>query len=87
MVHYFDTPIQRQFLYYMDVFGDWRYFQQHTGIVCVTVFLRSLEKKFKYIEKMHKEAKRTMDLKSLEQIEKGTFHVATGPVRSDGHSQ
>lgn len=74
---YFSTDIQRAFLKYVTIFGDWKNFIEHTGFYCSKRNLQVLHARLKKLEKAHKAAKSSMDFNALESIESGRFRVRT----------
>lgn len=71
---YFSTDIQQQFLRYMLVFKEWRFFCDHTGFACTRRNLQLLERRLKELEAAHANAKQEMNFDALERIEKGRFY-------------
>jgi hypothetical protein len=70
---YFATDVQRAFLKYMHVFGDWKLFIEHTGHYCSKRTLQLLDQKLRKLEEAHKVAKGSMDFDTLELIESGRY--------------
>lgn len=72
---YFATDVQRAFLRYMHVFGDWKLFIEHTGHFCSKRTLQLLHQKLQKLEAAHKAAKASMDFDALELIETGKYKI------------
>lgn len=70
---YFVTEVQRAFLRYMHVFGNWKNFIEHTGHYCSKRSLQVLHLKLRKLEEAHKAAKASMDFDTLELIESGKY--------------
>ena len=75
LLKYFDTDLQRIFLAYYLVFGDYEHFTDHTGFKVKYCWLTSLEKKYLALEKIQKEARLNMDLEKLAFIESGKHKI------------
>lgn len=71
LTKYFKTKIQRAFLSYFLLFGDYENFVDHTGLYCQMRYLKILHFRLLKIELAHKNAKRDVDLTSLALIESG----------------
>ncbi len=70
---YFKTDIQRQFLRYYYVYGNWTHFLDHTGLYCKVRWLYGLETRLKFIQNMHRKAKADFDLGTIALLESGKF--------------
>jgi hypothetical protein len=78
LLHYFKPGIQRQFLFYYLIFGNYRNFADHTGWWCSLRWLKKLKNKFLNLEDAYKKAKSEIseeNLKLLAQLEKGKFKI------------
>lgn len=73
LLKYFETEVQRSFLRYYLVFGDYDNFVDHTGFVLQPRWLKILEKKFLHLEALRASARANMDLKLLSRIESGDY--------------
>lgn len=73
LYNYFRTEVQRAFLKYMHVFGDYTNFVNHTGYACQDRWLATLHEKMQKIETAHKEARLNMDMALLVVIERGKY--------------
>jgi len=71
LLKYFKTPIQREFLGYFFVFGNYEHFVDHTGFYCQQRWLRLLYRKLQKLTDMRAEAKASIDLELLAKIESG----------------
>ena len=82
---YFKTPLQKAFVKYFFVFGDFDNFCNHTGIVCQTRSLRELRDRLLILETAHKNFKMAMDLDSLARLESGKFKISLekGKINSE----
>jgi hypothetical protein len=80
LLRYFSTDIQRAFLFYMHVFGEWSMFMDHTGHRCSRRNLQILSVRLVDIQAAHKKAKESFDFDALEKIEKGKYKVTTGEL-------
>lgn len=70
---YFATDVQRAFLRYVHVFGEWKLFIEHTGHYCSKRMLQVLHQKLCRLEAAHKAAKDAMDFDTLQLIESGKY--------------
>jgi hypothetical protein len=62
---YFTTPIQQAFLKYYLVFGEWSCFVEHTGMHCLKPYMRTQEKRFHWIQALHRKAKDHVSISTL----------------------
>lgn len=75
LLKYFRTPVQRDFLKYYFVFGNFDHFIDHTGHACQKRWLKLLFKKMQKIELMRNKAKQDFDLEQLAKIESGKLKL------------
>ena len=75
LLRYFDTPIQKAFLKYIHVFGDYSNFVDHTGLVCSPRWLEILYNRLRKLQTLHREARANMDMTTLAHIESGNFKL------------
>ena len=75
LYRYFKTRIQRAYVRYVSVFGNHKFFVEHTGIPASNRSLQLLAVRLHIIEEAHRTAKSNLDLDALEQIEKGNFNL------------
>lgn len=73
LLKYFKTELQRTFLKYFMVFGDWTCFIEHTGLWTTKSYLHRQEQRFHGVVAAHKQAKSTMDLDALWRVESGKY--------------
>lgn len=78
LYRYFRTNLQKQFVRYMQVFDNSRFFAEHTGQVCQRRNRQLLGVKLRKVEEAHRNAKLNMDFDLLEKIEKGKLRVPRG---------
>lgn len=69
LLKYFKTDIQRAFLRYYLLFGDWRNFVDHTGYHCKERYLGKLEKKYHQLMEAHKEASSVLDEEHMKRLQ------------------
>jgi len=69
LLKYFRKEIQKHFLQYYFVFGNYDNFVDHTGFYCQTKWLKILHKKLIDLEELYSNAKKNMDLDLLGKIE------------------
>lgn len=74
---YFKTPLQKAFIKYFFVFGDFENFTNHTGIVCQKRSLCQLQERLNILESAHKKFRTSMDLEQLAKLESGKFKIST----------
>lgn len=80
LLKYFKNDLQRSFLKYYMVFGDWKNFRDHTGHACTDRVLWRFERRYKVLTAAHAEAKGRLDeagMAMVGRIESGKF-VLTG---------
>ncbi len=70
LLKYFKTVLQRAFLKYYLVFGDWRNFVDHTGHHCKDRYLRKQEKKYHQLMDAFKEASSVLDEEHMAMLQK-----------------
>ena len=75
LLKYFETAIERQFLSYYLLFGNYRRFTDHTGYVCIRRYLREMRARLEKLEKVHDKARREGDIPLVVQIESGQFKL------------
>lgn len=68
---YFRSKLQKLFLRYFLIFGEWTHFTEHTGQKVQKHWLRALHRKLIKVEAAHAEAKANFDLEKLVLIERG----------------
>jgi len=73
LYRYFTTDIQRQFVRYFLLFGNYDHFVDHTGYYCQKKWLDLLAKRFHLLEQVRREAKQSFDLTLLAKIESGGY--------------
>jgi len=71
LLKYFKTKIQRAFLSYFFIFGEYTNFVDHTGFYCQKRYMKMLHERLLSIEVAHKIAKQNVDLSNLALIESG----------------
>jgi len=77
LLHYFKTNLQRAFLRYYLIFGDWRCFRDHTGYSCSPRLLDRFEKRFHKLSELYNQAKNTFSEESMNVI----YLIETGQYR------
>jgi hypothetical protein len=75
LLKYFRTSVQQAFLRYVTVFGDYKNFCDHTGIVVQERWLKELQERHDKLERIKKQARESLDLTTLAQIESGEYHL------------
>lgn len=75
LLKYFDTRIQEAFVKYVHVFGDYENFVDHTGLRCKKQYLQTLHERLQKLEALHRQAKSSMDLETLAEIEMGNYKI------------
>lgn len=75
LLRYFTTRLQRQFIRYIQVFGDWEHFGNFTGHVCHRRTLQLMQHRVVELEAARAVALESMDFEGLERIEKGMYPV------------
>lgn len=75
LLKYFDTVLQETFLKYVFLFGDYKNFVDHTGLVCQPHWRKKLYNRIKQLEALHKEAKSNGDIQTLAKIESGKYKL------------
>jgi len=73
LLRYFDTSLQTAFLKYVQVFGDYANFVDHTGLSCRMYWLQKLYNRLQRLEAVHREARANMDMTTLAHIESGKY--------------
>ena len=73
LLKYYKTPLQKAFLRYIFVFGDYKNFVDHTGQWCRHKWMKELFDRISFLQEIHKEAKKNIDLKTLAKIEMGKY--------------
>jgi len=75
LYRYFTTDIQRQFVRYYLLFGEYEHFVDHTGFYCQKKWLDLLAKRLHRLEKARRDAKQAFDLTLVAQIESGGYNL------------
>jgi hypothetical protein len=75
LLRYFDTPIQKAFLKYVHIFGNYSNFVDHTGLSCSTRWLAILYNRLQTLQTLHREARANMDMTALAHIESGNYKL------------
>lgn len=75
LLKYFKTPVQKTFLKYFYLYGEYSNFVDHTGFKCQLRWLDVLASRLKKIETAQKEARKNMDMATLTLIEQGKYEV------------
>ena len=73
LLKYFRTSVQRCFLSYYLLYGDYSRFAEHTGHKCSVRWLLAMRIKMGKIEAAHAIAKKNFDLDALADIENGKY--------------
>jgi len=77
LLHYFKTDLQRAFLRYYLIFGNWKCFKDHTGLSCSPRLLDRFERRYYRITEAHRQAKGVLTEEAME-----TLHlIETGQYR------
>lgn len=71
LLKYFKTKKQKQILKYFLTFNSFENYTDHTGDKSDKQWLRFLFNRFEYLEKIHLEAKQSINLELLVEIESG----------------
>ena len=75
LLHYFRSPLERQFVKYYLCFGEIENFVDHTGFFCQKRWLRILKKRIEKILGVHESYKNNLELDKLREIEDGHFEL------------
>lgn len=73
LVKYFKSKIQKTFIRYYYLFGDYKQFVEHTGYRCSDYWLTQLVEKLEKLEAIKAEAKKNMDSELITKIETGKY--------------
>lgn len=79
LLNYFTTKIQRSFLKYVLMFGNYSNFVDHTGIYCQERYLKIMDKALRQIQDAHAKAKSEINIEDLAKIEDGKFSISSMP--------
>jgi hypothetical protein len=71
LLRYFKTDVERQFLRYYLIFGNYHRFTDHTGCACTRRWLRKLREKLEKLDKAHSEARASGDISLIARLESG----------------
>jgi hypothetical protein len=83
LLKYFKTHIQREFLKYYLLFGNFANFVNHTGCHCGKRWPYYMRDKLEQLEAVHAQAKDNFDLDTLLLIESGKYKLSTGLADKD----
>jgi hypothetical protein len=75
LYRYFTSDVQRQFVRYYLLFGEFDHFVDHTGHYCSRRWLERLCVRLKKLEEAKQAAKKAFDLSLLAQIEAGEYNA------------
>ena len=72
---YFFLELERQWLLYYLMFGNYRRFTDHTGYACTRRWLRKLRRKLEILEAAHAKARAARDISLIAEIESGKMTI------------
>lgn len=72
---YFKTDVQQAFIKYVQVFGEYTHFMEHTGHRCSMRWLDGLYARLLKLEALQRKAKQDMDFQLLARIEAGRYKI------------
>lgn len=79
LLKYFTTDIQKYFLKYIFLFGNYKNFVDHTGIYCQERYMKIMWNALQKLQEAHAKAKKEMDFDFLVKIETGKFSISSLP--------
>jgi hypothetical protein len=75
LLKYFKGESQEKFLRYLIFFGDYKNFNDHTGIVCEEKWLKKLFSKYIDLMYVHDILKKEMDIERLSAVDSGKIKI------------
>lgn len=75
MAHYFGEGACADFLKYFSIFGSVVHFSEHVGRPCSIRWARRMKRRFVGLQKARREARESMDIELLADIEMGKFKL------------
>ena len=72
---YFKTDVQKVFLHYFVLFGNYTRFVEHSGYFVTRRYLRRLKNKFLRLEVMYEKAKASGDIEMVSKLESGKLKI------------
>ena len=75
LLKYFYINLERQWLLYYLMAGNYRRFTDHTGYACTRRWLRKLRRKLEILESAHDKARQALDISLVATIESGKMVV------------
>jgi hypothetical protein len=75
MTHYFKEGLCADFLKYFVLFGSVVHFSEHVGKPCSVRWAMRMKSRFRRLERARDEARRSMDIELLADIESGRFEL------------
>jgi len=79
LLKYFKTKVQKAFLRYILMLGNYNNFVDHTGMYCQIRYLKIMDNAINKLELAHAKAKSDMDLDFLSKIESGKYSITSLP--------
>lgn len=73
LLHYFPSPLEKQFLRYYYCFGNFDHFSAHTGLGCQRRWLLMLKNRLDKILAVRDKARKEFDLDMLAILESGKY--------------
>ena len=83
LAKYFSTNIQRRWLVYFLIFGNYTHFVEHTGFKVSKVWMKKLKKRFLKIETAYSIAKSELDFDTIESIATGNYKMSINDNETD----
>lgn len=75
LMKYFKTDVQRHFIAYLLLFGDYRNYVDHTGVACKTRYMQFMYSQYMKIEEARDKARADFDIELLAKIDSGEFSI------------
>lgn len=79
LMKYFKTDVQRHFISYLLLFGDYGNYVDHTGVACKKRYMQFMYSQYKKIEEARDKARAEFDIELLAKIDSGDFSINSFP--------